>query len=153
MGSIPISESFFLSLVFQWFFTSLSVLPGSCWAIIDHLKRVKQKGPGQPRTERKQRIKTELRRRIHCLKYRYIRIGVKENCSSWGNFGKSRIETFQIKSNRNHTTLTISHKIKGDLIKRPFEHSILKILPSINFWPVFDKKMSLLFFCKNNPFL
>lgn len=29
--------SFFFNLVFQWFLISLSVLPGNCAAIIDHL--------------------------------------------------------------------------------------------------------------------
>lgn len=42
-GSIPIFISFFLSFVFQWFFTSLSVLPGSRLAIKDHLHHKKWK--------------------------------------------------------------------------------------------------------------
>lgn len=36
-GSIPMSQSFFFSRVFQWFLISLSVRPGSCAAINDHL--------------------------------------------------------------------------------------------------------------------
>ena len=37
-GSIPILISFFFMCVFQWFFISLSVLPGNLAAIFDHLK-------------------------------------------------------------------------------------------------------------------
>lgn len=36
-GSIPIFRSFFFMCVFQWFFISLSVLPGNLAAIFDHL--------------------------------------------------------------------------------------------------------------------
>jgi hypothetical protein len=36
-GSIPIFLSFFLMWVFQWFLISLSVRPGKCDAILDHL--------------------------------------------------------------------------------------------------------------------
>lgn len=36
-GSKPRSFNFFLILVFQWFLISLSVLPGKCAAILDHL--------------------------------------------------------------------------------------------------------------------
>jgi hypothetical protein len=39
-GSIPIRRSFLRMCVFQWFLISLSVLPGSCAAILDHLRHV-----------------------------------------------------------------------------------------------------------------
>ena len=37
VGSMPILVSFFLICVFQWFFISLSVLPGNLAAIFEHL--------------------------------------------------------------------------------------------------------------------
>lgn len=41
LGSMPLCLSFFLMLEFQKFFISLSVLPGNCAAIWDHLRRGK----------------------------------------------------------------------------------------------------------------